>query len=91
MLGMALLANDSQNPGSYYCLIRRRFKRRRKKRSERKGNPWQAAARTHGPRLGCLVVHFMLRLRQAVAAKLFPKIDILQCFKFNFNRLLMLV
>lgn len=35
---MALLTNGAQNLGSYYCLIRRRFKRRRKKRSERKGN-----------------------------------------------------
>lgn len=34
---MALLTNGAQNLGSYYCLIRRRFKRRRKKRSERKG------------------------------------------------------
>lgn len=36
---MALLTNGAQSLGSYYCLIRRRFKRRRKKRSERKGNP----------------------------------------------------
>lgn len=36
---MALLTNGAQNLGSYYCLIRRRFKRRRKKRSERKGKP----------------------------------------------------
>ncbi|TWW80526.1 hypothetical protein D4764_01G0003410 [Takifugu flavidus] len=34
---MALLTDGTQNLGSYYCLIRRRFKRRRKKRSERKG------------------------------------------------------
>nr|XP_020466708.1 double-stranded RNA-specific editase 1 isoform X1 [Monopterus albus] len=33
---MALLTNGAQSLGSYYCLIRRRFKRRRKKRSERK-------------------------------------------------------
>lgn len=92
MLGMALLTNDSQNPGSYYCLIRRRFKRRRKKRSERKGNPRQTAAHTHRRRLGCLVVHFiMLRLWQAVVAKLIPKADILEYLKFNFNPLLMLV
>lgn len=45
MLAMALLANDGQNPGSYYCLIRRRFKRRRKKRSERKGNPGRRRCR----------------------------------------------
>lgn len=44
MLAMALLANDGQNPGSYYCLIRRRFKRRRKKRSERKGNPGRSSS-----------------------------------------------
>lgn len=35
---MALLTNGAQNLGSYFCLIRHRFKRRRKKRSERKGN-----------------------------------------------------
>lgn len=35
---MALFANDAQSLGPYYCLIRRKFKRRRKKRSERKGN-----------------------------------------------------
>ncbi|XP_034021477.1 double-stranded RNA-specific editase 1-like isoform X1 [Thalassophryne amazonica] len=34
---MALLTNGEKSLGSYYCLIRRRFKRRRKKRSERKG------------------------------------------------------
>lgn len=38
---MALFTNDVQSLGSYYCLIRRKFKRRRKKRSERKGNPTQ--------------------------------------------------
>lgn len=37
---MALLTAGAQNQDSYYCLIRRRFKRRRKKRSERKGNTW---------------------------------------------------
>ncbi|XP_037343626.1 double-stranded RNA-specific editase 1 isoform X1 [Pungitius pungitius] len=34
---MAPLTSGAHSPGSYYCLIRRRFKRRRKKRSERKG------------------------------------------------------
>lgn len=34
---MAQSQNCSQNMGSYYSLVRRRFKRRRKKRSERKG------------------------------------------------------
>ncbi|XP_066544173.1 double-stranded RNA-specific editase 1 isoform X2 [Amia ocellicauda] len=33
---MALFLDASQNMGAFYCLIRRRFKRRRKKRSERK-------------------------------------------------------
>ncbi|KAJ8403495.1 hypothetical protein AAFF_G00352670 [Aldrovandia affinis] len=33
---MALFLDGSQSVGAYYCLIRRRFKRRRKKRSERK-------------------------------------------------------
>lgn len=47
MKAMALLTDGAQNLGSYYCLIRRRFKRRRKKRSERKGKTssqrWRAA------------------------------------------------
>ncbi|XP_045065861.1 double-stranded RNA-specific editase 1 isoform X2 [Coregonus clupeaformis] len=34
---MALFSTGPQSLGSYYCLIRRRFKRRRKKRSERQG------------------------------------------------------
>ena len=38
---MALPGDGVQSLGSYFCLIRRRFKRRRTKRSERKGNPWQ--------------------------------------------------
>ncbi|XP_015214740.1 double-stranded RNA-specific editase 1 isoform X4 [Lepisosteus oculatus] len=33
---MALFLDGSQGMGAFYCLIRRRFKRRRKKRSERK-------------------------------------------------------
>lgn len=43
---MALLTNGAQSLGSYYCLIRRRFKRRRKKRSERKGNPQSGSSQT---------------------------------------------
>ena len=34
---MALSLEGGPSLGAYYCLIRRRFKRRRKKRSERKG------------------------------------------------------
>ncbi|XP_046886670.1 double-stranded RNA-specific editase 1a isoform X2 [Hypomesus transpacificus] len=34
---MALFLDSSQSTGAYYCLVRTRFKRRRKKRSERKG------------------------------------------------------
>ncbi|XP_058889430.1 double-stranded RNA-specific editase 1 isoform X2 [Acipenser ruthenus] len=34
---MALCLDGATNMGAFYCLIRRRFKRRRKKRSERKG------------------------------------------------------
>nr|XP_046218680.1 double-stranded RNA-specific editase 1-like isoform X2 [Oncorhynchus gorbuscha] len=34
---MALFSTGPQSLGSYYCLIRRKFKRRRKKRCERKG------------------------------------------------------
>lgn len=36
---MALFSTGPQSLGSYYCLIRRKFKRRRKKRCERKGTP----------------------------------------------------
>lgn len=46
---MALLTDGVQNLGSFYCLIRRRFKRRRKKRSERKG---KASSQPESPRLG---------------------------------------
>ncbi|XP_041119403.1 double-stranded RNA-specific editase 1 isoform X3 [Polyodon spathula] len=34
---MALCLDGATNMGAFYCLVRRRFKRRRKKRSERKG------------------------------------------------------
>lgn len=34
---MAQCQSCSQSMGAYYCLVRRRYKRRRKKRSERKG------------------------------------------------------
>lgn len=34
---MALFVDSAHCMGAYYCLIRTRFKRRRKKRSERKG------------------------------------------------------
>ncbi|KAJ8012907.1 hypothetical protein DPEC_G00047750 [Dallia pectoralis] len=36
-MAMFSTATGAQNLGSYYCLIRRRFKRRRKKRCERQG------------------------------------------------------
>ncbi|KAF4108772.1 hypothetical protein G5714_009845 [Onychostoma macrolepis] len=34
---MALVVDATHCMGAYYCLVRTRFKRRRKKRSERKG------------------------------------------------------
>lgn len=45
---MALLTDGVQNLGSFYCLIRRRFKRRRKKRSERKGKAYSQRWRAPG-------------------------------------------
>lgn len=56
---MALLTNGAQNLGSYYCLIRRRFKRRRKKRSERKGNP-RSSSCIQRVMLSCLLVDLVM-------------------------------